>query len=204
MKLFSTTIVATTFTILSGCGSRPIYSTESYTFPEIGTVATRGVGDSLIRKDTGFLLPEAIDIKENSIVGKHKLPKGLYEYSAYNSTGIWFYAREEYFFLRKSDKFICIEKTYECAQIPYSMEMKISSLSANSFQQTLLYNGKIGNKITLGYREFSNNLARAAFSNNVDYDLSESTLVGYKGARLEIIKATNTEITYRVLVGFPN
>ena len=45
-------------------------------------------------------------------------------------------------------------------------------------------------------------MARSAYSNNVDYDLAESTIVGYKGARLEVVKATNTELTYRVLSGF--
>lgn len=72
----------------------------------------------------------------------------------------------------------------------------------DSLQQTLLYNGKIGNRITLAYRELQNNIARPAFSNSVEYDLSESNVIGYKGARLEIIKATNTEITYRILSDF--
>lgn len=74
--------------------------------------------------------------------------------------------------------------------------------SANHFQQTLIYSGKIGNRITIGYRESSGSMARPAFSNDVSYDLSESRIVGYKGARLEVIDATNTEITYKVLNGF--
>lgn len=75
-------------------------------------------------------------------------------------------------------------------------------LTHDSFQQTLIYSGKVGNKINIGYREFSGSIARPAFNNNVEYDLSESTTIGYKGAQLEIIEATNQYIKYRVIKNF--
>lgn len=72
----------------------------------------------------------------------------------------------------------------------------------NSFQQTLIYSGKVDNRIRLAYREFSNNLARPAFNNNVEYDLNESKIIGYKGARLEIMEATNQSIKFKLLKNF--
>lgn len=75
-------------------------------------------------------------------------------------------------------------------------------LTDDSFQQTLIYSGKVGDKIKIGYREFSNNAARPAFNNDVDYDLTQSKVIGYKGARLEIIDATNESIKYRVISNF--
>lgn len=75
-------------------------------------------------------------------------------------------------------------------------------LTDDSFQQTLIYSGKLGSRIRLGYREFSNNTARPAFNNDVDYDLSESTTIGYKGARIEILEATNQYVRYRVTQNF--
>jgi hypothetical protein len=80
--------------------------------------------------------------------------------------------------------------------------VKLPTLAHNSFQQTLIYSGRIGDRITLGYREFSNNMARPAYNNDVEYDLNESKIVGYKGARVEIIEATNQEITYKVMSNF--
>jgi hypothetical protein len=74
--------------------------------------------------------------------------------------------------------------------------------SDNAFQQTLIYSGKIGNKVNIGYREFSRNMARPAFNNDVEYDLSESNQIGYKGALLEIIDANNQNITFKVLRNF--
>ena len=79
---------------------------------------------------------------------------------------------------------------------------EVSVATEADFQQVLVYNGKQGDYILVGYREFSNNMARSAFSNEVRYDLSESNLVGYKAARLRIIRATNTDITYVVEEGF--
>jgi len=74
--------------------------------------------------------------------------------------------------------------------------------ASNSFQQTLIYSGKLGNKLKISYREFSGSLARPAFNNDVEYDLNESNLIGYKGARLEVIEATNDHIKYKVIKNF--
>lgn len=76
--------------------------------------------------------------------------------------------------------------------------------SQDSFQQTLIYSGKVGNKINIGYREFSADFARPAYNNDVEYDLSESNIIGYKGAQLEILEATNQYIRYRIIRNFNN
>lgn len=81
---------------------------------------------------------------------------------------------------------------------------QISVQSDNSFQQTLIYSGRVGDKINIGYREFSGNLARPAFNNDVEYDLTESNVIGYRGAELEVVNANNREITYRVIRNFNN
>lgn len=75
-------------------------------------------------------------------------------------------------------------------------------LANDSFQRTLIYNGKVGNKVNVGYREFSNHIARPAFNNQVEYDLNTSSTIGYMGARIEILEATNELIKYRVINNF--
>lgn len=82
--------------------------------------------------------------------------------------------------------------------------VKEASAYQDSFQQTLIYSGKIGDKINISYREFSNNSARPAFNNEAEYDLSESNVIGYKGALLEVLEASNTSITYKLIKNFPN
>lgn len=86
-------------------------------------------------------------------------------------------------------------------EYPYQFTQR-PSVSPNDFQQTLIYSGRVGDKIKVSYREFSNNMARDAFTNEAEYDLSQSNIIAYKGARLEVIEADNEKIRYRVLANF--
>ena len=193
---------------LGACATRKLVN---ITFPEVGVITTIGIGENLVTQGDGIALPVLV-IANDQTVGDFILRKGRYTSTAENSELIRFgqvtndgaveqAGRKVPIHLNKKDKTICASKNL-CASVEYTLGTTISYKSAKSFQQTLLYNGKIGNRITLGYREFSNNLARPAFSNAVDYDLSGSPILGYKGARIEVIKATNTEITYKLLSGF--
>ncbi len=191
---------------LAGCGTRsdPILPTESYSIPAIGSVATVGIGEHLISRYTGVLTTVAIDIHEELKADGFSLPAGRYKYQDDNYTGEWFFSDKKvhYFFRKKADGLICDDKTMICGRVKHEVVKKLSDSKQDSFQQTIIYNGRIGNKINIGYREFSNNLSRPSFSNNVEYDLDVSRVIGYKGARFEIVNATNTEITYKVLAGF--
>ena len=45
-------------------------------------------------------------------------------------------------------------------------------------------------------------MARQAFNVEVEYDLSESNMISYKNATIEIISATNQKVVYKVLKHF--
>lgn len=74
--------------------------------------------------------------------------------------------------------------------------------SQTNFVQQLIYNGRSGDTLKFIYRELSDDMLRAAFSQEVQYDLSQSTEIGFKGVRIEVIEASNTSITYKVLSNF--
>jgi len=76
------------------------------------------------------------------------------------------------------------------------------SLSDRDLQQTLIYSGRVGDRIRIGYRESSGTMARPAFSNEAEYDLSTSKEIAYRGARLRVIEADNQKIRYVVLSNF--
>lgn len=80
---------------------------------------------------------------------------------------------------------------------------KIAKSDAPGFRQELLYNGKSGETIKVLYREFQNDMARPAFSQELTYDLAESDIIGFQGVRIRVIRATNVAITYSVLKHFP-
>jgi hypothetical protein len=83
----------------------------------------------------------------------------------------------------------------------YSREKK-SPIHDRGFQQTLIYSGRVGDKVRITYREFSQGMVRGAFSNDVEYDLSVSNIIRYKGAEMEILSADNMKISYKVLKNF--
>ncbi|MHA2743226.1 hypothetical protein [Vibrio harveyi] len=56
----------------------------------------------------------------------------------------------------------------------------------------------VGKKINISYREFSGGNARQAFTNDVEYDMSKSNTINYKGAEIEVIDYDNSSITYKV------
>lgn len=70
---------------------------------------------------------------------------------------------------------------------------------ATSFKRELVYSGVSQNTISILYREFKDDMARPAFTQELKYDLTQSRSIGYKGARFEIERATNISITYKVL-----
>lgn len=87
------------------------------------------------------------------------------------------------------------------ATFTYSPE-KLLKVQPNSFQQVIEYNGKSGDTLKFTYREFSNNLARGSFTTDFTMDLKEGNQFGYKGALIEVIDATNSQIKYKVLKNF--
>lgn len=81
-------------------------------------------------------------------------------------------------------------------------EIYINNNCSNCFKQEFIYNGKVGTNLKFVYREYINDMARPAFNQDLQYDLNESNVVGFKGLRLEIINATNTNIEYKILSSF--
>ena len=71
----------------------------------------------------------------------------------------------------------------------------------DSFKYQVLYQGRIGNKIKISFREFKDDMARLAFTQDIEYELDKNgeTIVGFKGLRIKVIKATNINITYSVI-----
>ena len=197
----------------AGCRTPVPVSYSQRTFPEVGAQASAGVGDKLLTQGEGRSVP-AVVLGSDQSIGKFVVLKGRYAQSAQNKEYATFsnvamnriadgVEQKEGLFLFEKDKdtqVLCVSRA-SCATVSYVID-KDTTYRPRAIQQTLLYNGKIGNRITLSYREFSDDYARPAFTNEVVYDLAESKVLGYKGARLEVLTATNTELVYKVIAGF--
>ncbi len=76
------------------------------------------------------------------------------------------------------------------------------ALSMESIQKALVYGGKAGNKIKIGYREIWMHITRPSEIQFVAHDLPQSKIVESHGARIEVLQANDNSIKYRVLKGF--
>lgn len=57
--------------------------------------------------------------------------------------------------------------------------------------KSFTFNGLIGNKINIVYKQVDSNSINKTIIEDEDFDISKSKIINYKGASLEIIKATN-------------
>tara|TARA_B110000902_G_C14167403_1_gene535495 strand:+ start:172 stop:924 length:753 start_codon:yes stop_codon:yes gene_type:complete len=70
------------------------------------------------------------------------------------------------------------------------------NLNSPTYIQEFIYNGRVDNELKFVYREFSGDYIKPAFTQEVQYDLNQSDIIGFKGLRIKILSATNTEIKY--------
>lgn len=89
-------------------------------------------------------------------------------------------------------------------QMPPYEARKVEVAVEDSFRQELIYNGRAGTIVKFLYREIAGGSLRGDFSQEVQYDLNEGNVVGFKGARIEVLEATNARLQYRVISTFPD
>lgn len=183
-------------------------------YPPLNEIVTAHIGDHLVQKGSIHEI-EALEVKSPLNGALYQIPAKTYapfghdsEYKYFDSTGVSKSVLADPFkalaLETKPNGQLCVVTVFDLMSC-YDGNFQITKAvheKGNSFQQTLIYSGRIGNKINISYREFSNNIARPAFNNNVEYDLSTSNQIGYKGALIEVIKADNNSITYKVIHNF--
>jgi hypothetical protein len=73
----------------------------------------------------------------------------------------------------------------------------------DNLQRHIEYAGKSRDVLTFVYSESFHRLARDAFTREFTIDMSEGNVGAFKGAVFEVIEATNSTITYKVIRHFP-
>lgn len=218
--------------ILAGCASTPSYppipvATEVLRMPDVGETSNTRLGDSLLEYRRASTYPAlkiygfhrydfclfSIEVAAQSAPAKFLHPEEGVRYRAsiiYNMLGnvnsrspgeSWIYQSDQgptpgYFV--KSPNGCGADKPL----VQQVEEIQAVDVESPSFKQELVYNGRIGNNLKIIYREYSNNMARGAFSQEAQYDLTASDIIAFKGARLRILSATNEMIRYEVLSHF--
>jgi len=219
-KLFATLFLLLT---ISCVAPRLNYTpeTKEYSNPPIGTVNIAYVGDKMLSQGISSL-HEGIYVKNKIKVNwAYTILPGYFIKKGEDQESEFFYPSgdnpgaiskralaDQWKCVRitKNTNKICIITVFNavssCTESNFFERIKLNTKTSKAFQQTLIYSGFVGNKINISYREFWSDTARPAFNNDVEYDLSTSKTIGYKGARLEIIEVTNEYIKYKVISNF--
>lgn len=212
---------------LVGCAS-PKYNyspvIKQISEPPVGTVAKAQVGDTLVRQGN-LIEQEVLQVTGQhslGLLGVYTITAGVYEKTGEDSESNFYATSSNLPGAGQLERSALADPTK--AVQAYKNARKLCGISVfngvvctsdavyrfdkmpiaglNSFQQALIYSGKVGSRIRLGYREFSGNTARPAFNNEAEYDLAESKVIGYKGARIEVLEATNEFIQFRLISNF--
>lgn len=212
---------------LASCGTKKIvvkpYVDTIYS-PELNKISNAEIGISLASKENGYIY-DALEIKKEF---KVKLDN-RFETIEVGQIFLNDYATKNYNLYRKSSDLIygvALPKNSDIALIytnsyndgiyttgisEYGINLiepkeKIEFIKTRAilkeneyFKQEFIYNGRVGNALKFIYREYINDYARPAFTQDLQYDLSESEFIGFRGLRIQIINASNTKIEYKVL-----
>ncbi len=162
----------------------------------------------MLRQGYGFMV-ERVTITDSAVLQGEEL-KGQYQVESVNGTSLMLAGDAFYIQLDESSGKACFQAAILLSasgcqsgvEVKFNKSKDLQYEQSSHLQQTLLYSGRIGNRIRFSYREFSDGLARSSFTNDAEYDLSESRQIGYRGALIEVLDANNMRIRYRVLRNF--
>jgi hypothetical protein len=211
--LFIITILS--FTIATAQVEQIIPKIEITKSPEINVLNNGEIGLTLVSKESSYkykaikiIIGKKVKMGFSSIkvnmgdifVNKYTKKKyDLYESPHKVNTGIAI-NRET-----KEMKVYAINSGVYYGRIKNKIEFKnITAEIPNKeyLRQEFIYIGKSNNTIKFIYREFFENIARPAFTQELIYDINEDKIIGFKGLRLEILSSSNVNIKYKILSYF--
>lgn len=214
-----TTLMLLLTSILISCGVQTKLTTpENFTtnIPELNISNNTEIGITLVSKETGYKY-NALKIMNDKKVKTGFLSRELkageiYINDSYTSKfNLYRSINEPTFGIAipknggKQQVFLNNGMGIKLFQIKDIIDFKVTHTPVPKkeyFKQEFIYNGRVGNALKFIYREYIDDIARPAFTQDLQYDLSESKIIGFRGLRIEVITATNTNIEYKVISQF--
>ncbi|UTT86887.1 hypothetical protein LZI70_15815 [Vibrio pelagius] len=218
--------------LLTGCAGSPTYQQpvpKKFSYPPLEREVTVSLGEHLLRQGLSSEV-RAIDVYNEASVSLATLMPNKYIQTGYvgNSMDRAIFQPEDkgsafsgafseaMLVVNEKAKLACLYEpsmglmleATDCSDLDnVTSKARIydkTIYDSSALQQTLIYTGKIGDRIRFTYREFSGNTVRMPFTTDVEYDLNESNVISYQGATIEVLEANNRSITYKVINNFRN
>lgn len=188
--------------------------------PAVGAESQAEVGETMVSVAKVETIPSIVTAKTYAKSGL-TVPPGVYSLASYNAAGRYYrgdgYLPHRTFGLSQPATTGGIwvptgsaapqiywdgdfgPVRYKVPGITFTVGPAREKASALSFKRELIYSGVSGGVVRISYREFSGDLARPAFTQELTYDLADGDEIGFRGARFRVVKATNTTIHYVVI-----
>ncbi|MGO2479791.1 MAG: hypothetical protein ACTJH9_07505 [Pseudoalteromonas sp.] len=101
------------------------------------------------------------------------------------------------------DKYFSLTPSVQYQTSPLPIDSKVID---KSFWREAVFQGLEEGKIKILFREYKNNLIRAAFNQTITYELDKNgqSLIAFKGFQAKVHSASSTKITYTVITPFSN
>jgi len=200
--------------LLTGCGTMTVPvdpQKENSDYPPLDQISSAEVGETMVRQANLLLY------KGFKFTNKH-----VY-YRPFTDIPASFFGKNDLFLLningsgeevycgllRNADlkrtlKICRNEEFFKDDEFKQSQPIKgeYALVDVENFQRSLIYTGKSKDVIYISYREFKNDMARPAFTQDLTFDTSDDKIFGIKGARIELFEATNSYIKYKLLSRF--
>jgi hypothetical protein len=186
--------------------------------PELNTINSSEIGITLVSKETGqnhdaIIITNEIKAKQNYVIKSIDIGEIFINDSYTKKYHLYSKLNEKTFGIaipKNGDDALFYTPNISNTRITlrqqnFKIEYKEINLPLKNniyFKQEFIYNGRVQNALKFIYREYINDYARPAFTQELQYDLSESKIIGFRGLRIEILNASNTKIKYKLLNNF--
>lgn len=224
MKVPTFAALLTSLALLAGCvstvkttDSTPVYNDLSGTFPKVNNVAQTGAG-SILYTEFNYTVSPTIVLNTNCPTHRAEIPKAekLVAVKVKNTRVYVYHDKDdgeygELYYLtdRDSNNKIDQYKTYSGPWTPVDPEIEYTSgepvlADQTGYKLELIYLGTSDGVMELSYREFKDDYSKPALTKVAGYAINQigPTTIAFKGAEIQILRATSDEIKYKVLKGF--
>jgi hypothetical protein len=215
------TLIAMTLAMtIAGCATyKPIVHADiQRVTPNVAEINTVYMGDPLISQGYGYFGRAIIttgEPKKSSFPYSLFLQSGAWEsthesesdvmYAASQGNDSTLYVGGEAFtpmimLLNKKEKTFCV--TSGLCATSFTFEDNHFFYTPRKLAQSIIYIGNSKSELRFSYRELIDGMARPAFNVDFSIDINESKEFGFKGALFEVVEATNTKLTYKIIKPF--
>jgi hypothetical protein len=212
-------IVLATALLLAGCGTSGVIlpiqlspaQTKASEAPEVGAEQSRSVGEVVASRES-IIARRGADFTNAAGIRLQYIEGTALGYTWYCNQAMVECLRDRegrgvFDEVRSGPRVAPINAILYQTQtlsIPYKIVDTVG-VDQSSFRYQLIYQGLDGRTARLTYREYTNDMARPAFQQDLTYTLEPSgrpTDVSFRGLQMTILRADNNGITYRVRRGF--